>query len=388
MKIGILTFWNSKDNYGQVLQCYALQRQLIKMGHNPFLIKYSSKKKVHVHNLKSKIYKVILVYPFIRSCILRLRRIRDVRIIKSLEKKNVQRKFDEFREKYIISGEVIYNNLNEIRSNAPDADCYICGSDQIWSMMLSNPENRAYFLDFGKKTIKKLSYAASFGNDVYPINLNCFLRNLLLQFDAISVRDDSSKKICNNVGINACKVLDPTFLLSMSDYKYIVEYPKVKEKYYYTYSLNITSPDEICWNKLFEYGSNMGLVSISTTSSGYIPGREICRNTIYKYATIPQWLGYILNAEFVATTSFHGIAFCIIFKKNFIYFPLKGKYAKGNNRVLSILSSLGLLEKICWSNKEVERCIMFPINWELVDKKLLKLKEESLKFLFTNLFDN
>ena len=28
MKVGIMTFWWSDDNYGQLLQCYALQKYL------------------------------------------------------------------------------------------------------------------------------------------------------------------------------------------------------------------------------------------------------------------------------------------------------------------------------------------------------------------------
>ena len=40
MKIGIITYWSSQDNYGQILQCYALQKYLINLGHEAFLIKY------------------------------------------------------------------------------------------------------------------------------------------------------------------------------------------------------------------------------------------------------------------------------------------------------------------------------------------------------------
>lgn len=386
MKIGILTFCNSKDNYGQLLQCYALQQQLIKMGHKPFLIEYQPRNKKMVNSFKNKIYKLVLIYPIIKSLISKLEKMRNIRIAKYLNKKNIQRKFDEFRTQCIQSGNIVYYSLEEIQNNAPVADCYICGSDQIWSMLLSNNENRVYYLDFGNKAVKRIAYAASFGNDVYPPKLNGLLYDLLLRFDAVSVREDAGVKICNNIGINACMVLDPTLLLSLPDYQLIVESPNIEKKYFYTYSINVTSSKEICWKELSQYGNNMGLISVSTTSSGYILGREICKDTIYEYATIPQWLGYILNAEFVATTSFHGIAFCIIFKKNFIYFPLKGRYSKGNNRVLSILSTLNLLEKVCWSKKDVERCINFPINWDHVNGKMLKLREESLNFLCTNLF--
>ena len=41
MKIGIITFWETQDNYGQIMQNYALQETLKKLGHSPYLIRYS-----------------------------------------------------------------------------------------------------------------------------------------------------------------------------------------------------------------------------------------------------------------------------------------------------------------------------------------------------------
>ena len=55
MKIGIITFWQSNDNYGQVLQCFALQQQLIKLGHKPFLIKYVPLQKIIRTSIAGKI---------------------------------------------------------------------------------------------------------------------------------------------------------------------------------------------------------------------------------------------------------------------------------------------------------------------------------------------
>jgi hypothetical protein len=43
MKIGIMTFWWSDDNYGQLLQCYALQKYLRDAGHDAYLIRYYPK---------------------------------------------------------------------------------------------------------------------------------------------------------------------------------------------------------------------------------------------------------------------------------------------------------------------------------------------------------
>lgn len=384
MKIGIITFWESQDNYGQLLQCWALQQQLKQMGHEPFLIKFSSQEKTS-NSWNTKLCKAILIYPLIKKVLREIKKKQREQKAKLITSINKQRQFDEFKKEYINSENKIYHSLSEIQNNPPIADCYICGSDQVWSMSLNNNENRAYFLDFGKSDLKRIAYAASFGCNIYPKKFTPLLHDLLMKFDAISIREDSGVEICKKIGIQACKALDPTLLLSSTDYLFLMDKNKVSQPYFYTYSINIASEKELYWKDLIAYASKNGLISISTTSSGYFPGQEICSDTHYVYATIPQWLRYINNAEFVATTSFHGVVFCLILNKNFIYFPLKGSYAKGNNRVLSLLKATNIIEKVCWKKEDINKCIEYPINWKEVNELIKTMKQESQLFLHTNL---
>lgn len=381
MRIGITTFWQSADNYGQALQCFALQQQLTKIGHEPFLIKYIPSQDINPTSIAEKLWKLIQIYPIF----LKLKRMRKAKLEKAFALKNRQRRFEEFRENHIITNGSIYHGLSNIQNNPPYADCYLCGSDQVWSMLLDNTENEAYYLNFGNKNTKRIAYAASFGRDVYPDGLNDKLYDMLARFDAISVREKTGIDICAKVGIKAINVLDPTLLLTMKEYASIIEKPSLNERYFYTYSINVTSKKDLCWNALRKYANQHGFRSISTTSSGYLTGKEICPNTEYIYATIPQWLGFIQNAEFVATTSFHGVAFCLIMHTNFIYFPLKGTHSRGNSRVVSLLDSLGLHEKIFNDNMTIQQCIEHPINWDVVEAKLSVKKSESIKFLNNNL---
>lgn len=384
MKIGIITFWQSDDNYGQVLQCWALQQQLKRMGHDPFLIKFSPQEKASI-SWNTKLRKAILIYPLIRKILREIKKKQRAQKIKLIASKNTQRLFNEFKKEYIKSEDKVYHSLSEIQKNPPVADCYICGSDQVWSMLLNNNENKAYFLDFGESNLKRIAYAASFGCDIYPPKFNKLLHDLLAKFNAISVREDTGVAICERIGIQACKTLDPTLLLSSTDYLFLMDHNKVKQPYFYTYSLNITSAKDLYWKELTAYVSKKGLISISTTSSGYFPGQEICSDTHYVYATIPQWLGYINNAEFVATTSFHGVVFCLILNKNFIYFPLKGSYAKGNNRVLALLKAINIMEKVCWKKEDISKCVEYSINWEIVNELIKSMRQKSQSFLHTNL---
>lgn len=81
-------------------------------------------------------------------------------------KQNVLRHFDNFRNEYITVSERIYYGLQELRSYPPKADIYICGSDQVWNNPLALTNTPAWFLAFGKKQTRRVSYAASIGREL------------------------------------------------------------------------------------------------------------------------------------------------------------------------------------------------------------------------------
>ena len=385
MRIGIITFWESTDNYGQVLQAYALQNVLKAMGHEPFQIRYSLKASQQTEqqsSLLKKVLKVLLVYPLIKSIKRHYALREDVECRTMIERKNVARKFQEFRDTYIKQDQVIYNSIEEIRSNPPVADCYITGSDQVWTMLLSNKGNSAYFLDFGSNETKRISYAASFGRSVYPKELLPRLKELLSRFDAISVREQEGVEICKSLGLQAAHVLDPTLLLLKADYfckLNIDDKPKVNSLF--VYSINVRNPEDIYWSELRKYAVENGLNITVTTSSGNIPGREIYVGVNYLYATIEEWLVNINNAQLVATTSFHGVVFCLLMHTNFIYYPLKGKDTKSNGRVQSLLKSVSLEGKICASESDVDKCITIRPDWTMIDDVLNIKRTVSLDYL-------
>lgn len=391
MKIGIITFWESTDNYGQVLQCLALQQYLKEIGHDPFLIRYTlfEKGKRNKKNFLKALLKILLVYPAIRSYKQRKESKENLRLLKIIERKNKQRKFAEFRNKYINSTEHIYSTIDDLRNYPPKADCYITGSDQVWIMPLSNEHNKAFFLDFGPKTIKRISYAASFSLVKYPETQMSTLKEMLSRFYAISVREASGVDICNAVGANALHVVDPTMLIEASFYRKIASEVRVDTtNYMFLYSINIKDKEDIYWTKLSDYLVSKDIKPIVTTSSGHFPGRELIPGVDYKYATIPQWLALINQSDFVSTTSFHGVAFCLILNKNFIYFPLKGKNSQSNTRVISLLASLELESKICMSADDISKCVETDIDWNKVNSQLLYKIQQSQSFLIEALSNN
>ena len=147
MQIGIVTFWNSTDNYGQILQYFALQAYLSSIGHEPFLIRYLPPSVAPTNEARpfltqiGKLFKAqYLKYFFINIW----KKIYFPIVNRFIVNHNQNRNFQYFRENYFIVSEIYsYDNL---KSNPPKADVYACGSDQIWSGAGSDD---IYFLNFG-----------------------------------------------------------------------------------------------------------------------------------------------------------------------------------------------------------------------------------------------
>lgn len=381
MKIGIITLWQSSDNYGQQLQCWALQQELIKLGHEPYLIRYDIEHKFSKSSKPSifkKLLKLLLVYPIVPFFIRKIRERKEQKLYDYNALRNVERNFANFRKENIIMSNQVYTSLQNLRENPPKADAYIVGSDQVWAFLLDKYENRVMFLDFGEESIKRIAYAPSFSMKSYPNKLKSLLKENLKRFDFLSVREQTGVSICKELGFNVKAVVDPTLLLGKNDYMDIKGLDVNDGCYIYLYYLNVTEEKEIEWELLKKYASRNGLKIIATPASGYIPGRELFDGAEYRYANIPQWISLIDNANMVVTTSFHGVVFCILHHTPFVYFPLKGRFARGNNRVLDLLKEVGL-ESRCYS--EFNKMMKENVDWDMVDFRLNDNRLKSLDYL-------
>ena len=386
MKIGIITLWQSNDNYGQQLQCWALQQALLKLGYEPYLIRYdidgrfNNKKKP----FWKKILKSVLLYPLFKK----LMRIKKDKVEKGLisynATRNKERRFDEFRNRNIIQSNTLYKSLKVLQDNPPQADAYIVGSDQVWAHLLSNYENRAMFLDFGDTRVKRIAYAPSFSMQDYPYHLKDSLKENLSRFDYLSVREETGLRICERLGFSAKVVLDPTMLLDSNDY-YQISTNEENGTYIFLYYLNIQNTEEVKWDELKSFANKNNLKIVATTASGYVQGREIFDGVEYKDATVKQWINLIKNARLVVTTSFHGVVFSILHHTPFVYFPIMGKFSRGNNRVSDLCSMLGLSERIWNEDTNYETIVSKSIDWNLIDSILGQERNKSLNYLQSSL---
>lgn len=341
MKIGILTYWWATDNYGQLLQCYALQKYLRDLGHDVFVIRYNYNTDI-VHKVDPiwkrsvRALNPIFFYKHFE------RKISHKRIIAT----NKERKFDDFRNRYILFSNEIYGHYENLQETPPIADAYIVGSDQVWNFSFANFDNlkpivHAYMLDFGDESVKRLSYAASWGVSTIPNDLRDEIIPLLKKFNYVSVREKNGISLCKQCErTDAEWVCDPTLLLKAETYRSFYsenEIRKPQKKYIFIYML--ANQYDFDLKAVYQFAKIKNLEVIFVTGN-YVADK---RKTFY--ATIPEWLYLIDNAEYVISNSFHCAVFSILFNKQFGVVRLTGIHEGMNTRLDSLFEMFGISER-------------------------------------------
>lgn len=374
MKIGILTYWWSQDNYGQLLQSYALQKYLRDAGHDAFLIRYDSRNDFLRTQFILRCFKAlnpVLLCKFLQH------KINSKKLLE--ESKLNDRHFDDFREKYIVQSENVYTSYNQLKENPPEADVYIVGSDQVWNFSLFKTVNNcknlihAYFLDFGSTQTKRISYAASWSCSDLRSDIIEKISPLLKNFDYVSVREKSGINLCRKCGYDTAEFrCDPTLLLTAENYRslYKENYDTFKRKnpYLFLYMLNNTCDFDI--QKVYEFGERKNLEIVYVTGNGKIDRYE------KTFATIPQWLSLIDNAEYVVTNSFHCCVFSLLFEKRFGVVPLTKTLAGMNSRIETLSEIFGIKPRwIMEDESEVFSVLEEEVNPVLQIKNEFDLRE-------------
>lgn len=317
-KVGVITFSDTTHNYGQILQCFAMQQILKRIGCEPYLVQYDKNTRCSYRylTLRSKIVK------FLGSVSYLYKKKNDTgkKVCLQPESNEPGRRFDEFIKKNI---RVLYfKTINDLYKNPPDAEAFICGSDQIWGA--GTP---LFYLDFiRKKETKKIAYAPSFGGVKFNVLDLLKLKLLLKDFAHIGVREYDGVDICYKCGRrDAIVVPDPTLILPVDEYKRIASNKLVPDsKYVFVYMLKNTTDFNI-----YEFekdAKRRGLKVIYVTANG------LTDDFPKLYPSIEEWLGLIENASYVVTNSFHCAVFSILYNKIFKVCLLKGSFSKMNVR--------------------------------------------------------
>lgn len=341
MKIGILTH-PQHANYGGILQCYALFEFLIKIGHEPIVLRREPNRQ-----------------PFIKRWIILLLRI--LRVPRYSNRNNVDRTLNmrPFVEKHLRRTKPVYNN-KQIKNlcHEYELNAVIVGSDQVWRRDFALNYGYNYFLDFVAPHVIKVSYAASFGLDVwdYTKEETQQLKRLINEFTLISVREESAVKLCaENLDVNAEWVLDPTLLLTMDDYNKITSPRLIDDKYIFVYWLG----DKTIIQKDIERYKTDGYT---------IKNINLKEEKIQD--SIEDWLSYIKYADFVITDSFHGVVFSLLFRKKFF---MHKNDSGGNGRLESLIKKLKISPEQLHSDK--------ALDYMSIEERINKLREKSKEFL-------
>jgi len=371
MKIGIMTLWWSENNYGQLLQCYALQKYLRDMGHDAYLIRYDPRGDYTKLSWK-RVLKIFDIKNLYRYFLLKKRE-----ITYSFDKNDSVRNFEGFRNRYIHQSSRIYSSYKELVENPPQADIYIVGSDQVWNVPgIYRARNviNAYLLNFGDTLIKRLSYAASFGKEREELdnNLLKLFSCLLDKFDYISVREKSGLDICSQCGIhNAELVPDPTMLLDAESYRNLYKdgdiISKLNRPYCFLYIVG--NEFDFSIKDIYDWAQNKNIEVI------YVTGN--LQQDKYKKtnATIPEWVYLLEYAEFVITNSYHCTVFSLLFEKNFSVIPLAGENIGMNDRFNTLFHLFGIEDRYVNIDFSV---LDKSINWSSVYITFQKLREGSV----------
>lgn len=375
MKIGVITHWWCFENYGQILQGYALQHYLKAKGHDPFVIRYNPFNQVGDRMTILRIVRK-LVHPieFFRNVLMRLTG-SNRRAVERRRKVEAQRRFEEFKKSNIIYSKGVYKSYSEIKDALDiDADVYVVGSDVVWKFVPLNNNGRVFFLDFGREKAKRVAYSPSFGSTKLDEKYKRFVSPLIQKLNSVSVRELNGVGLCNELGVNdAVCVLDPVFLVPREVWQQEFGIQNCRRGVF-AYFLSVREGVPV--DELKTLGDGKDDLRVTTVYEDMNVPNDLLLNP-----TVSEWVRCIGTSRAVVTNSFHGVSMAIILHTPFICF-LKHGGAGMDSRVISILERLGLSSRIYnRANGSLKEQMEQSIDWSKVDELLDQELQGSFAFL-------
>lgn len=355
-RVGMITFLHN-DNYGSTLQAWALQKAVLDLGYQVEHIDYKPSQAEKIRNLLLSGNSPKL-------------------ILEGLQKKAVKASNQGARSKSASFADFYRENMHlspvcadhaALKKQAAQYDVLLCGSDQIWSPVWLNP---AYFLDFAPKQ-PKVAYAPSLGVSQMPNQRKARrMAGLIKDFSAISVREAEGAALLEPMLGRTPDVLpDPVCLQPREAWHALAQRPGRKHPYLLCYFIG---DDPSYWRRVEEFSRKTGLrvKVIPVTENAYRQPYDLADGL-----SPQQWLGWLDEAAYICTDSFHGATFASILQRPFSVFR---RYREDdpeskNSRIDNLMRQLGL-------DAEGE-----DIPWEQVSARLSDLRQLGLTWLETAL---
>lgn len=311
MRIGILTFHNG-NNYGGILQCYALQQVLSDLGHSVEVINYSSRKCLSLLNrIRAKVMTANDFKTLYNSLKDFVRKDNHTSSDTRLNEQSLQ-VFDKFRSEYLNLSPILTSETIGEYANS-HFDLIIVGSDQVWTPLFDNP--LAYLIDWEPQFKgKRMSYAACSAYKNLRGSQKQKIKSCLEKFDFITVRDNTTQQLVNNVlGKEPLIVPDPSLLYSYNEF--IKE--KEREPYILTYILGseIIGGHKKALDKIKAKIGDLPVYSIIIPCNSH--DIEAYADKAFATLSPAEWVNLLYHASYVYTDSFHAIMFSLKFQKQF-----------------------------------------------------------------------
>lgn len=354
-------------NYGSLLQTYATQHVIEKLGHEVEIINYVPREeqswrqafvRYHIRNVSGRnpLYKLVFLmsqminYGFSYSM------------------------FKRFRKRFSIKEGSLFSTPAELKANPPQADIYVTGSDQVWGNIGTMPYDPAFFLHFAPADKRCIAYSASFGTTEPDIEGKALVQ-MMGKYSAINVREMSAKHILNDHGFsNVNHVLDPTFLLSREEWQSIAAKPQNKAPYILVYQLHSGEAFE-AYAQTISKKLGLPIVRLSCSMN------SVLQQGKFVYMCSPNTLlRYFMDAQLVLTDSFHATAFSLILNKKFVTLSP----GKTSTRIKSILETFGLGSRLLDDLNQFD-WLDQTIDFDHVNTSLAKLRDESIGYLSRSL---
>ena len=356
--VGLLTSEESFiNNYGAVLQGYALYTTLKELELSPSIVRYqggearNSQMAYRLFQIKRALGRIYHVLMDSKP-----EHLGAEVLCKIQKRENMFRSFSQTHMSFWNEKRVSWQQL---RKEYPKCDYYLCGSDQIWNPYFKNGYNDpGYFLAFAPRGAIKVAYAPSFGCDDIPDTAKKTLLDFLRDFEAISVREKSGANIVKKYAKREAEhVLDPTLLRTDKQWREIGKKPQgLPQHYILSYRFAESEKTKFMIDRISKE-TGWSVVSLPLSAVAM-------KDDYYSVfeAGPSEFVGLIDNASLVCTDSFHATVFSIMMKTPVCVF-LRESYENGNSmnsRVYSLLHMFHLDFHLLAPNAKLEdamKCI-------------------------------
>jgi hypothetical protein len=374
-KVGLITLY--RNNYGSALQCFSTMLTIRKLGYDPFLLLESSSDSLPL--LMKKAYRIAfrsLIYKnyWHERKTMNMSIAKDSHILTEDSKAAI----NIFIEKKLSPLEKTSAQLTSL-AHSGEWKYFITGSDQVWNA--SRVIQDLYLLRFAPSQ-KRVAFSASFGTkDVANFNIPVLKRELP-KFRAISVREESGRKIVKDLtGREVERLADPVVLLTKDEWVDVAkDGRKIDEPYIFVHFLN--EPNQVAVDSINQIQSqtNSKVFCLGYKQNGF----SKLNNVEFVDGGPEDYLSLIMRADYICTDSFHTCMFSIIFSKNFYVFKRQYLHGKSQGeRITDLLKRYQLGDRLIENINDID--FTGTLNSSDLKKIIDEERKRSLAFLESSL---